>query len=65
MRCACTQPGRGVDFVCDSVGGPGFLDNFDQLAVMRKLLMFGFAAGQPDPDIYTPMGREFARNLGF
>lgn len=57
--------GDGVDVIYDSVGGPKFHRNFDLLRPMGKVVCFGFAAGHPEPDIYTPLARDFTRNLGF
>lgn len=57
--------GKGVDVIYDGVAGPEFHRNFDMLAEMGLLVNFGYIAGQPDPAIYTPMAREFSRNLGF
>lgn len=56
--------GRGVDLVYDSVAGPEFTRNFGMLADMGTVVMFGFIAGKPDTDLYTPMAGDFTRNLG-
>lgn len=57
--------GPGLDLIYDSVGGPGFQQNFDLLRPFGKVVCYGFAAGHPDPGIYEPMARDFSRNLGF
>ena len=57
--------GVGVNCIFDSVAGPEFSRNFDMLAVAGTLVQFGFLAGQPDPNIHTPMARDFTRNLTF
>lgn len=57
--------GAGVDCIFDSVAGLEFSRNFDMLAVAGTLVQFGFLAGQPDPNIHTPMARDFTRNLTF
>ncbi len=57
--------GAGVDVIYDSVGGPEFHRNFELVRPFGKLVCFGFVAGHPDPSIYTPMARDFSRNLGF
>jgi NADPH2:quinone reductase len=64
-RIAELTDGQGVDFIYDSVAGPNFTVNFDMLAKMGKVVMFGYIAGKPNPDLYTPMGSDFSRNLGF
>lgn len=64
-RVAALTGGNGVDCIFDSVAGPEFSRNFDMLAAAGTLVQFGFLAGHPDPDIHTPMAREFTRNLSF
>lgn len=63
-RVADLTGGRGVAAVYDAVGGPGFTKNFDMLAPMGLLVMFGHIAGWPDPDFLTPMRGHFGHSLG-
>lgn len=63
-RVAQLTGGAGVDLIYDGVGGPGFVRNFDMLAPMGTVVQFGYVAGRPDADVYTPMVRDFSRNLG-
>jgi NADPH2:quinone reductase len=63
-RVAELTGGTGVDFIYDSVAGPNFTRNFDMLDRMGKVIMFGYIAGKPTTDLYTPMGSDFSRNLG-
>lgn len=57
--------GTGVNCIFDSVAGPEFGRNFDMLTVAGTLVQFGFLASHPDPNIHTPMSRDFTRNLTF
>ena len=41
--------GRGVDLVLDAVGKPTFQKSLDALAVRGHLIVYGRAAGAPDP----------------
>ena len=52
-----------MNCIFDSVAGPEFGRNFDMLAVAGTLVQFGFLASHPDPNIHTPMSRDFTRNL--
>jgi NADPH2:quinone reductase len=63
-RVAQLTEGAGVDYVYDSVAGPGFARNFDMLANMGTLVQFGYLAGRPAPDAYAEIARNFPRNLG-
>jgi len=56
--------GTGVDFIYDSVAGPGFARDFGMLAAMGTVVLFGYIGGQPDPDIYTPMRAAIGRSVG-
>jgi NADPH2:quinone reductase len=56
--------GAGVDFIYDSVAGPRFVDNFDMLAAMGTVILFGYIGGHPDPDIYTAMRAAVGRSVG-
>jgi len=63
-RVAELTGGRGVAAVYDAVGGEAFATNFDMLAPMGLLVMFGHIAGWPDPDFLTPMRKHFGHSLG-
>ena len=63
-RIADLTGGAGVDYVYDSVAGPGFARNFAMLARMGKVVMYGYIGGKPDGELYAPMGADFSRNLG-
>jgi NADPH:quinone reductase len=56
--------GAGVDFIYDSVAGPDFAKDFDMLAAMGTVILFGYVGGRPDPDIYTPMRAAVGRSVG-
>lgn len=55
----------GADYIYDSVGGAEFAKNFDILAPLGTLVMFGYIAGWPDPAILDPMRERFGASLGF
>ncbi|MEK9661616.1 MAG: zinc-binding dehydrogenase, partial [Alphaproteobacteria bacterium] len=63
-RVAALSAGGGVDVIYDSVAGPDFARNFEMLARMGTVVMFGYIGGKLDGDLYTPMGADFSRNLG-
>ncbi len=53
-----------MNFIYDAVGGKGFAGNFDMLAPMGTVVMFGQIAGAPDPDVLTPMLAHMGRCAG-
>lgn len=55
----------GVNYIYDAVGGKDFGNNFDMLAPLGTLVMFGYIAGWPDPAILDPMRERFGASLGF
>lgn len=55
--------GAGVNYIYDAVGGKDFARNFDMLAPMGMVVLFGSIAGQPDPDILTPIHKHRGRSL--
>lgn len=57
--------GKGVNYIYDAVGGEFFADNFERLAPLGTLVMFGHIAGWPDPAILDPMRERFGASLGF
>jgi NADPH2:quinone reductase len=57
--------GAGVKFIYDAVGGKDFALNFDRLAPLGILVMFGYIAGWPDPAILDSMRERFGASLGF
>ncbi|MGE0255931.1 MAG: zinc-binding alcohol dehydrogenase family protein [Alphaproteobacteria bacterium] len=63
-RIAGLTGGRGVDAIYDAVGGDAFTKNFDMLAPMGLLVIFGHIAGWPDPEFLTPMRKHFGHSLG-
>jgi len=60
-RVADLTGGAGVDFIYDSVAGPNFAKDFDMLAAMGTVILFGFVGGQPGADIYTAMRAHLGR----
>lgn len=57
--------GAGVDFIYDSVAGPGLSDDFPMLAPMGTVIMFGYLGGDPDPDLFAHMRAKFGDSIGF
>lgn len=55
----------GANYIYDSVGGAEFGQNFDILAPLGTLVMFGYIAGWPDPAILDPMRARLGASLGF
>lgn len=53
-RVADVTQGRGVDLVLDPVGGARFLDNFELLAPLGLVVLFGVLDGPP-PDFVSAM----------
>jgi len=62
-RLAALTDGAGANVVYDGVGGERFGDNFAMLAAMGTVVMFGYIAGMPDPDVLTPMRAHFGRSV--
>ena len=63
-RVAALTGGAGVNVIYDAVGGESFADNFGMLAPMGMVVMFGTIAGEPDPDVFTPMRAHFGHSVG-
>lgn len=63
-RVAELTGGGGVDFIYDSVAGPDFTKDFDMLAAMGTVILFGFIGGRPDADIYRAMWAHAGRCVG-
>ncbi len=57
--------GTGANYIYDAVGGEDFAENFERLAPLGTLVMFGHIAGWPDPAILDPMRERFGASLGF
>ncbi len=57
--------GEGVDFIYDSVAGPGLSNDFGMLAPMGMVVMFGYLGGDPDPDLFKHMRTKFGDSIGF
>ena len=57
--------GEGVDFIYDSVAGPGLSNDFDMLAPMGMVVMFGYLGGDPDADLFTHMRANFGDSIAF
>ncbi len=55
--------GAGADVIYDSVGGPDFQRDFDMLALMGTVVLFGYLGGHPDPNIYDAMRKHFGNSL--
>ena len=55
----------GVDYIYDSVAGPGLSNDFAMLAPMGTVIMFGYLGGDPDPDLFAPMRAKFGDSIGF
>ncbi|MBO21885.1 MAG: hypothetical protein CMM26_05860 [Rhodospirillaceae bacterium] len=55
--------GTGADVIYDSVGGPDFQRDFDMLAPMGTVVLFGYLGGHPDPNIYSAMRKHFGNSL--
>jgi NADPH2:quinone reductase len=64
-RIADLTDGEGVDFIYDSVAGPGLSNDFAMLAPMGTVVMFGYLGGDPDPDLFAPMSAKFGDSIGF
>ncbi len=55
--------GTGMDVIYDSVGGPAFQQDFDMLAPMGTVVLFGYLGGHPDPNVYDAMRANFGKSL--
>ena len=64
-RVAELTGGEGVDYIYDSVAGPGLSKDFGMLAPMGTVIMFGYLGGDPDPDLFTHMRAKFGDSVGF
>ena len=64
-RIADLTDGNGVDYIYDSVAGPGLSNDFAMLAPMGTVIMFGYLGGDPDPDLFAPMRAKFGDSIGF
>lgn len=64
-RVASVTGGEGVDFIYDSVAGPGLTDDFAMLAPMGMVVMFGYLGGDPDPDLFAHMRAKFGDSIAF
>lgn len=64
-RVAELTAGEGVNFIYDSVAGPGLSNDFPMLAPMGTVIMFGYLGGDPDPDLFAHMRAKFGDSVGF
>ncbi len=64
-RVADLTGGEGVDFIYESVAGPGLSNDFGMLAPMGTVVMFGYLGGDPDPDLFAHMRAKFGASIGF
>ncbi|MDG2268807.1 MAG: zinc-dependent alcohol dehydrogenase family protein [Alphaproteobacteria bacterium] len=64
-RVADLTGGEGVDFIYDSVAGPGLSNDFAMLAPMGTVVMFGYLGGDPDPDLFAHMRAKFGDSIAF
>jgi len=64
-RVAELTGGDGVDFIYDSVAGPGLSKDFAMLAPMGMIVMFGYLGGDPDPDLFAHMRAKFGDSIAF
>tara|TARA_R110002110_G_scaffold284987_2_gene499293 strand:+ start:51280 stop:52278 length:999 start_codon:yes stop_codon:yes gene_type:complete len=64
-RVAELTGGDGVDFIYDSVAGPGLSNDFAMLAPMGMVVMFGYLGGDPDPDLFAHMRAKFGDSVAF
>jgi NADPH2:quinone reductase len=62
-RVAALTGGTGVDVIYDSVGGRRFQRDFDMLAPMGTVVLFGYLGGHPDPNVYDAMRANFGKSL--
>jgi NADPH2:quinone reductase len=56
-RVAEISDGRGVDVILDGVGGPARRDALALLAPLGRLVAYGNASGEPEPDLPSSMLR--------
>ncbi|MGB0572659.1 MAG: quinone oxidoreductase family protein [Alphaproteobacteria bacterium] len=64
-RVAALSEGEGIDFIYDSVAGPGLSNDFAMLAPMGMVVMYGYLGGDPDPDVFKHMRAKFGDSVGF
>lgn len=62
-RVAALTGNTGVDVIYDSVGGPDFQRDFDMLAPLGTVVLFGYLGGHPDPNIYDALRAHFGKSL--
>ncbi len=53
--------GRGVDHFIDPVGGNGFVDHLELLAIHGTLVLYGMIEGLPQDDVFAAQTRRWAR----
>ena len=56
--------GRGANLVLDAVGGDWFGHNFEMLAPLGLIVLYGRAAGIPQLDLTATLMRNFAKGAG-
>lgn len=57
----CTG-GEGADLVLDPVGGTNFEANFDLVGRFGVVVLYGYLAGWPPPDIFTAMRKHYSKS---
>jgi len=56
--------GKGVNLILDSVAGKEFERNFDMLAPLGQIILFGTAAGMPEIDLLAKLFSDFSKSAG-
>lgn len=56
--------GKGVDLILDSVAGKTFPTNFDMLAPLGQVILYGQRGGAPPPNTFEKLMSNFTRGVG-
>ena len=56
--------GKGVDLILDSVAGKTFTSNFDMLAPLGQIILYGQRGGAPPPNTLDKLMTNFTRGIG-
>jgi NADPH2:quinone reductase len=56
--------GKGVNLILDSIGGELFDKNFEMIAPLGQIILYGMAAGSPKTNLLEKLSNNFGKSLG-